>query len=57
MPRQEVEMLSLFRKNPTPSEAARELSRIGHQRNRMMVRARVDQMRKDMGMPPVSWPK
>ena len=50
-------MLRLLRKKPTPSDAARALSQVGHHRRRIMVRERVDQMREDMGMPPVSWPK
>lgn len=35
----------------------RSLSRMGHEQYRAKVRARVDEMRSEMGMPAVRWPK
>lgn len=42
---------------PTPSEVARQLARIPHDRHRKLVRVTCDEMRARMGMEPVQWPK
>lgn len=41
----------LFARKPDASEAARTLSRIGHERQRERVKAVARQMRADMGLP------
>lgn len=40
----------------TTSDAARQLSLIGHRQHRMRVRAVCDDMRARMGLPAVEWP-
>lgn len=47
-----MNLLQLFRRNP-----GRELSRLGHLDRKQRIRARVDQMRADMNLPPVAWPR
>lgn len=39
-----------------PRNPGRELALIGHRRQRDNVRARVDEMRANMGLEPVRWP-
>ena len=39
-----------FNRNP-----GRELSRLGHQQYRQRVRNRVDEMRRELGLPAVKW--
>ncbi len=40
-----------------PHNPGRELSLIGHDQYRRKVRARVDEMRADLGLEPVRWPR
>jgi len=39
------------------STSARNLAKRKHEQSRWLVRFRVDQMRADMGMTPVRWPR
>ena len=48
-----MNLLDLF-KRPNPG---RELALIGQRQQRERVRARVDELRKQMGLPPVCWPR
>ena len=48
-------MFGIF-KRTTPSDSARVLSQVGHGNHKAAVRARVDQMRADMGLVPARWP-
>ena len=48
-----MNLLDLF-KRPNPG---RELALIGQRQQRERVRARVDELREQMGLPAVKWPK
>ena len=45
----------LFRPRPDVHSAARALAREGAAQRRAKVRAKVDEMRRDMGMQPIDW--
>ncbi|WP_156370306.1 hypothetical protein [Novosphingobium sp. Leaf2] len=46
----------LFNRKPGPVNPGEALAKIGHQQRRAKIRAVADQMRADMGLPPVEWP-
>lgn len=48
-------MWNPFRRSP--SQAARQLSLIGHRNRREHIRAVCDDMRERMGLPKAEWPK
>lgn len=48
------------KRKPEPVAPGAALAKIGHAQrraqSRALIRAQADQMRKDMGMPPLEWP-
>lgn len=40
-----------------PSRAARDLRMAGIAKDRALIRAKCDEMRRDMGLPAVEWPR
>lgn len=52
-----MKLLNRFRRSRTDtSAAARQMALAGVERRKAKVRARVDQMRADMGLEPARWP-
>lgn len=49
-------MFKLFRTKPDISTAARQMAQEGANRRRAKIRAKVDEMRAQMGLEPVRWP-
>lgn len=47
-----MNLSAIFKHNP-----GKQLSLIGHRNRQEIIRARVDQMRHELGMPPVHWPR
>lgn len=50
-------MFNLFRKQPTASEIGQLGNIVKRRRERMKVRAKCDEMRRNLGLPEVSWPE
>ncbi len=47
---------NLFARRPSAADAARTLAYARHKRRKAIIRAKCDEMRREMGLPAVRWP-